>query len=139
MHERRERAPERASHAVPPLPKLCEGARTTPKLVGRAALRCASCPCRGGAGAPATGTTTLVRCCDPQHAQHSPHGSPVLLYKDSVLLGLRQADVDAQLQERRRARALLASITLEQDSRQARETMAACRQQMEARASRLPQ
>lgn len=45
-----------------------------------------------------------------------------------------QADVDAQLKERRRARALLASITLEQDGRQARETLAACRQQLEARA-----
>lgn len=42
--------------------------------------------------------------------------------------------MDAQLKERRRARVLLASVTLEQEGRQARETMAACRQQLEARA-----
>ena len=48
-----------------------------------------------------------------------------------------QVDVDAQLQERGRTRALAAAVSLEQDGRQAREAMAACRQDMEARAAPL--
>ena len=49
-----------------------------------------------------------------------------------------QVDVDAQLQERGRARALAAAVSLEQDGRQARAAMAACRQDMEARARIAP-
>ncbi|KAK9840937.1 hypothetical protein WJX81_001285 [Elliptochloris bilobata] len=52
--------------------------------------------------------------------------------RQKAALARLRVDVDVQLQERRRARSLLTSINLEQDSRQARETLVACRKQMEA-------
>ena len=129
MHERSERSCIRK----PSAPSVAVAIYVAQTTVANKMERAATHAMRKLCGAQALSTHVMTRLQDA--AAHSMRREALTACTPfSAYSCVRQADVDVQLKEQRRARALLASITLEQDGRQAHETMAACRQQLEARA-----